>query len=621
MQEFLNARPIPARRDSRPKWCLLAAMIAASVTSAFAQLEPNNLVVSRSVYQGTASTVTIGESLPPNCPATASCGSVATDTGAYPAIGVINPNTGQLQNVWNNDNVDGSFGITSPIFLDQMTTGGSLISTLAIDPTKIVTSFSSKSELALNLSTDGTTITFMGYTLGPSNTVSLVNNIDISNSNTPGVVDITNPVASAFYRGVAAVNSQGALTNVTTTNAYSGNNGRAAILAGGLYYTVGNDNNGSPDAATLANLVAGTGSQIVIPGENATPSTPGTIKTGSFSVTQEGDKADKAGKDDNYRGLTVFNNTLYISKGSGSNGINTVYQVGTSGSLPTVAGSIANPPGTAKGFPISVLPGFPTALAKKAGIDNIYPFGLWFANANTLYVGDEGDGNLGDAAASTLAGLQKWVRVNGTWQFAYVMQNGLHFGVPYSVSNCPSTLDPIPAGLRNITGRVNGDGTVTIWAITSTVSTNGDPGADPNQLVSITDVLANTNPSAAASEEFTLLKTAGYGEVLRGVSFTPGSTTTAPPNFPVTVGGFVFSRVTRDYSATVTVLNNSSSTVSGPLAISFSNLPAGVTLVSANPLPVLPSGGMLAPGASATATVVVSDPGNVAINFTTSVVE
>jgi hypothetical protein len=34
-------------------------------------------------------------------------------------------------------------------------------------------------------------------------------------------------------------------------------------------------------------------------------------------------------------------------------------------------------------------------------------------------------------------------------------------------------------GLRNITGVVNGDGTATIYAITSTVIGNGDQGAEP----------------------------------------------------------------------------------------------------------------------------------------------
>ena len=70
-------------------------------------------------------------------------------------------------------------------------------------------------------------------------------------------------------------------------------------------------------------------------------------------------------------------------------------------------------------------------------------------------------------------------------------------------------------------GRVNRDGTATIWAITSTVSGNGDQGADPNQLVMINDQLAAT--SLPAGERFTVVRTAGFGEVLRGVSFTPGT--------------------------------------------------------------------------------------------------
>lgn len=76
-------------------------------------------------------------------------------------------------------------------------------------------------------------------------------------------------------------------------------------------------------------------------------------------------------------------------------------------------------------------------------------------------------------------------------------------------------------GQRNITGRVNRNGTVTIWAITSTVSGGGDQGADPNKLVAITDELGASFP--AAGESFRTVRAAGFGEVLRGVSFTPGS--------------------------------------------------------------------------------------------------
>ncbi|HXX93002.1 MAG TPA: hypothetical protein VEN81_05175, partial [Planctomycetota bacterium] len=70
-------------------------------------------------------------------------------------------------------------------------------------------------------------------------------------------------------------------------------------------------------------------------------------------------------------------------------------------------------------------------------------------------------------------------------------------------------------------GRNNGDGTVTLFAVTSTVSASGDQGADPNRLVTITDTLSFQTAADASAEAFTVLKTAGFGEVLRGVEFIP----------------------------------------------------------------------------------------------------
>jgi hypothetical protein len=185
-----------------------------------------------------------------------------------------------------------------------------------------------------------------------------------------------------------------------------------------------------------------------------------------------------------------------------------------------------------------ILAGFPTLLAKSsAGVTN--PFGLWFANDHTFYVADEGDGDntfssvtgqYTKAAAQTAAGLQKWVLDSSTnrWTPAYTLQAGLDLGTPYTVAGYPTGINlatglpwsPATDGLRNITGRVNRDGTVTIWGITSTVSGNGDQGADPNRLVAITDRLA---AATSGREHFITLRTARNGEVLRGVSFTPGT--------------------------------------------------------------------------------------------------
>jgi len=483
---------------------------------------PGNLVVSESFYGGNPGIVAGKTQLPPGC--TTGC-VTATAGSAYPQV-------------FNNDLVDANFGVTSRIFLAQLTPSGRPLGTVAVPGNRLVTSFSSKSELALNLSPDGRTLSFMGYAARPDQ-------VDVSNSNTPGVIDPTNPVPGAFYRAAAQLSGDGRI-RLTETNAYSGNNGRAAITAeaGGkqLIYTAGNAGNGSnpqPDGVIL-----GAGAQLITPG--AAPGTPAPV--GSFNVTELGDKADKIGKDDNFRGLTIFNNVLYYTKGSGGNGVNTVYFLDTTGKacpngvgLPAAGAQLpASPlsydPATlqANGLPsnMCVLKGFPTALKSATS----FPFGLWFANADTLYVADEGNdtttfsgGTYTAAAAQTTAGLQKWVFDGTGWKLAYTLQAGLDLGQPYTVRGYPTGDNaatglpwaPATDGLRNISGRVNPDGTATIWAVTSTVSGGGDQGADPNKLVAITDPLTATAPGAG--ESFRTVETARFAEVLRGVSFTPGT--------------------------------------------------------------------------------------------------
>jgi len=69
-------------------------------------------------YDNNPNNVQVGQVLPPNCQITqAGCNGKATNNGAYPYA-------------WNNDLVDGSFGITSKIVLDQYTPGGTLINSL-----------------------------------------------------------------------------------------------------------------------------------------------------------------------------------------------------------------------------------------------------------------------------------------------------------------------------------------------------------------------------------------------------------------------------------------------------------------------------------------------------------
>ena len=141
----------------------------------------------------------------------------------------------------------------------------------------------------------------MGY-------VAPVNTVDVSNSNTQLAVDTTNPDGQNFYRAIARVDRHGHF-RFTETNAYSGNNGRAAILNNRdgreIYYTSGNAGNGAnpqPD-----NVILGAGAQLIDGAKHHEAQQDPGVPTplASFSVTELGAKADKIGKDDNFRGIAV----------------------------------------------------------------------------------------------------------------------------------------------------------------------------------------------------------------------------------------------------------------------------------------------------------------------------
>jgi hypothetical protein len=469
-----------------------------------------DLIVSSSTYTDTG--FIAGTALPYNASGTGTTSTLNTVAGS-----AFCANANCSSNVWNNVTADANFGITSGIYLQNVNT-----STGKVDNTvnftqlatnagiNLATSFSSKSELAINLSPDGSSLTFMGYN-------ATVGQFDVSNSNTPGSLEPGNTdIQTATYRAVGQISLSNNALQVTTTNAYNGNNGRAAIAAaGGGYYLVGNAGNGNGSTQTTLN----TGVQYL-----TAATTNGGLGTntqvGQYSITQNGYSADKTAKDNNFRGETVYNNTLYVTKGSGSNGIDTAYQVGTTGSLPTGSSN-----------PIAVLPGFNTALAK-TDTDTPHPFGMWFANSTTLYVADEGSGastDFGATPTTQAGGLEKYSLVNGVWSLDYELKGSL-IGSSYTVNGSGAvcggsgacSLTTTTDGLRNLTGQVNANGTVTLYAVTSTEgSVLGDAGADPNQIVSITDTLADTSAGQVAGENYSVLDTAALGQVYRGVAVAP----------------------------------------------------------------------------------------------------
>ena len=469
-------------------------------------LRPDSLVISTSTYdrsKGAIASLKVGTTLANTATAT----TTATADNSY-------------INVWNNETADASFGVTSPIRLvDVDPRSGRVFKTVAVPTSQVVTSFSSKSELGLHLAQDrhGRHLGVVGYS-SPG-----VGAIDVSNSDAVAGQDPTNPVSFAFgadyafHRTIVSVNDDGQLSYTPTIN-YGGNNGRSALLgSNGLYYTVGNANNGNattfgpngtdPDVTETTGLevvkpIDAWSASVAIPAGNSAEVDP----LLQYPLGKSG-ALDKPGKDNNYRGLTEFDGALYFTKGSGSNGMDTVYTVK---SLPTVANAATQT--------ISVVPGFPTDSARSTGGD-FTPFAVFFANATTMYVTDEGTGASLDVTAH--AGLEKWSLVSGTWQLDYVLTNGLIGTVDSDLFGYDGQYpDVTTIGLRNLTGVVNEDGTVTLWATTSTSSASGDNGADPNKVVRITDeVAATTLTTKVAKEAFATVAGPTYGTVYRGVSY------------------------------------------------------------------------------------------------------
>ena len=559
------------------------------------------LLVTRSHYTGSPSTLAVGQLLPN--------GALAIADGTYPYM-------------WTNDAPDVSFGVTSPIYMDVIDkyTGSPVSSSTltAHDLTAMIktqlgvdvtTSASSKSELGVTLTYDSKGITFMGY-MAPANT------LDVSNAETPYHYDPTSPLSTHgnYQHVVVQMDYQGNF-KVTPIDSYSGDNTRAVTLApasdgNSYYYVAGSAGNGAGNnGATMAMYAQSTGIQMILPGAGGLttpvgqPFYKGTALTGTalstflssggsttgYQLGYAGQPSDKTGKDMNLRALTLnpFNNTFYAAKGSGGSGVDTIYQIG-SGGVPTAA--------NANTQVFTIANGFPTTS------DGHYPFGMWFANATTLYVADEGQANIpgpSDFAAGKFtqalpannpyAGLQKWTFDGTKWNLQYILTNGLNLGVPYTytIANYPTGTNastgvpwqPANNGLRNITGQVNGDGTVTIYAVTSTVSGETDQGADPNQLVAITDNLAAT--TLPASESFIVLERADGPDAIRGVALAPASAA-APDLWAALTHSGTFSQGDAiGDTVTINVYNSGNAATSGTVT-AVATLPTGITPSAAN---------------------------------------
>lgn len=469
---------------------------------------PDTLVVSRVVYNGDTNPARAGETFP---------------------------------TIFNDPNVS---GIQGSIFLDTYLPepfsprlrSFPLTQDSALGPTIITTSFSSKSEGSLHLSTNGQFLTYMGY-VGP------VGAEGVSNSETTlPAAQITGEAPPFFDRAVALVKYDGTFLVQDENDAYSGDNPRGAIsIDGTQFYMAGNADSTENKTTPVTGPGTTIGARLGHPGSSAS------IQLGTYLATDRPDESAKQHiKDNNWRGIGIFNGNLYVSKGSGGNGDDGVFQVedGTGNGIPTggTTNTIVQLLGTQATNPIT------------QATSPLTPFGFFFADANTLYVADEGNATItttepGGTVISTtvsggtttytdlvtdpLAGLQKWSLIGGVWTLDYVLQAGLGLNQPVEVPGYG--VPTYTTGLRNLTGRVNGDGTVTIYAITAQTSAISGGEPDPTRLVAITDEIAATSLPLGLDdglpggpETFVTLQASRSGEVFRGVAFAPCSSCAAP---------------------------------------------------------------------------------------------
>jgi PEP-CTERM motif-containing protein len=138
--------------------------------------------------------------------------------------------------------------------------------------------------------------------------------------------------------------------------------------------------------------------------------------------------------------------------------------------------------------------------------------------SETMYVSDEGSGDAIDV--SQHGGIEKYSLVSGVWVLDYVLKGSLIGSSSLFIKFGSVTT----TGLRQINGVVNANGTVTIYGVTATTdgitdgSSTMDAGADPNEVVDITDVLADTMAPEVAGENYSVFEAASLGTVYRGVA-------------------------------------------------------------------------------------------------------
>lgn len=333
---------------------------------------------------------------------------------------------------------DGSAALTAnvaaPVFLDEFTPSGGFVQTFTIPTT------GSGANRAL--------------TLGGANTAegALTRSVDTrfltlgGYDAAVGATGIVAATAAAENRVIGRVDASGAIDTST-------------IIPDGF------------SAGRIAGVVSDDGTHFWSAGSSTAGGGGGSRYSASLGALTSSQVSDTP---NNIRWPQIFNGQLYTSVSFNTGGFLGISTIGTG--IPTTSGQT-----------LTVLPGLPVAPTHSH-------FGHFFADANTLYIADDG-------TAVNGGGLQKWTLSAGTWTQA---------GAPFPYIS--PTTNP---SFRGLTGTVSG-ANVTLYLTTTEASANS--------------LVKWTSTDSGASGTFTTLATAPTttnATAFRGVAMAPDASATA----------------------------------------------------------------------------------------------
>jgi autotransporter passenger strand-loop-strand repeat protein len=386
----------------------------------------------------------------------------------------------------------GAYGdnAASPVTLEEITTGGAVVSQLVLPQTSYVVNgvteyaisseYGSQSEGSLELSADGHSLVIVGYGVNAETYNSAASTVYGGNALAQST-SVTGGPYVVVPRVVADINADGVIdTSTALTNVFNENNPRSVATVDGTSF-----------------WLSGQGLK-------------GDTTQGVFYATDGATTATSINDATDTRTAEIYNGQLYISADTTQGATN----ISDYGALPTSATTPIVLTGLSNSVVLTAATANTANTAEIGQSVNLSPENFFFANNNTLYVADSGNpknGGVGDG------GLQKWVYNGTSWNLEYTLSAGLNL--------VPGTAAYGTSGLIGLAGKVVGD-TVEFYATSYNLT-----DIEPTYVYAITDSLSATS---GAGEQFSTIFTAAPGSNVRGIAFAP---TPLGPTISGTVAG------------------------------------------------------------------------------------